>query len=307
MTRSRDQRMRSSRGVSLPEVLVVVVILAVFLLVVAMLLPAGREKARTLTCRQNLGRIGRGLLLYQNAVGHLPTVPKVGEAGDSPLSAVLGEFGLTSMVPLNDQEPPARVPGPPPSARKLAEFLCPSDPWAGDAGHPAPVSYRACAGDSTLGENGPFGFGRVVRLDEVQAGDGTEYTAAFAERLVGDGREKPAPRNYASVPGPVVEEDLGDPPAGSWRGDAGSDWSRPGWTSTLYNHAPTPNSPRSSIAKDSATAFLGASSSHPDAVHVLMLDGGVRPVRPAIAPAVWRAMATDSSEPAAPPKSEPAP
>ena len=299
MIRPQSSSPSPRRGVTLPEVLVVVVIVVVLVLLVAMLLPAGRERARTLACRQNLGRIGRGILLYQNALGHLPTVPKAGEGGKAPLSAILMEFGLGSMAALDAKEPPPRTPGPPPSPRTIPEFLCPSDPWTVQAKHPAPVSYRACAGSTTSGVDGVFAPGRIVSLQDVQAGDGAEYTAAFAERLVGDGRAHASPCNYAIVPGPVVPGGQVEPPPNSWRGDAGSNWSVPGWTSTLYNHAVPPNAPRSAIAEDGETASMGASSSHPGMVHVLTLDGGVRPIRPGIAPAVWEALATPTSTPEA--------
>jgi type II secretory pathway pseudopilin PulG len=279
-------------GVTLVEVLVILGILAFALLVLAMVLPRGREDARALRCQAQLRDIGAAVALYDGATGHLPTVPAPGAEGAGPLGAMLGQLGVARFAQLSDPAFRPGTPGPPPPAVAIRDFLCPSDPWTVDAGHPAPVSYRACAGDRTDGTDGAFAPGRTIRLADVASADGTEYTAAFAERLVGDGRPEPDRINYALVPGPVGPEGCGDPGAGSWRGDAGSDWSAPGWVSTLYNHAIAPGGSPSCVAEDGGSARMGASSGHPDAVHVLLLDGAVRRVRPGVEPRVWAMMAT---------------
>ncbi len=294
-----------SRGVTLIEVLVVAGVLLVALMVVAMLLTAGREGSRAVLCQRNLRDLGAALTLFDNAVGRLPTVPEPVAGGSSPQAEMLGQLGLTGFAGLADSSrPKLGAPAQPPKGTRLADLICPSDPFAADpqVPFPAPVSYRACAGGGADGRGGPFSPGEVVSLESVRQADGTAYTAAFAERLVGDGRPASTPIHYALVPGPIGDSGCGAVSPGAWRGDAGSDWSGASWISTLYNHALTPGASPSCVAEGGRSARMGASSGHPNRVHVLMLDGSLRPVTPAIAPEVWRVMGTvdDSRKEAAP-------
>src|SRR5262249_10794680 len=143
---------------------------------------------------------------------------------------------------------------------------------------------------TTAGGNGPFAPGRPTTRLAVDAADGLAYTAAFSERLLGNGRPVESPVNYTLVHGPIGEAGCGEPPASAWRGDAGSSWARADWVSTLYNHARPPGAARSCVAADGATAFMGTSSGHGGRVHVLMLDGSVKSYRTQVAPAIWQAL-----------------
>ena len=111
---------------------------------------------------------------------------------------MLLELGQPDFLDLRDpKQPPPRRPDALTGERPIPGFVCPSEPRATAAHFPAPISYRATTGDTPRGENGAFAPGRQVRLADVEAGDGLSYTAAFAERLVGDGRKAPAAWNYA--------------------------------------------------------------------------------------------------------------
>lgn len=235
-------------------------------------------------------RIGMGLGLYQQSAGRLPGV-RLGEAG--PIAAMLDDLGQPDFAAIDGPEkrPPRRLSGPV-AEHTIPGLICPSDRDASAARHPAPISYRANTGDTTDGLGGPFAIGRSVAIGEVEAADGASYTAAFAERLVGDGRSGvPGPADYAAVPGPIGPSGCPGVGPSAWRGDAGSSWLKADWRSTLYGHLPAPRSP-SCVAEDGRTAFLGASSPHPSGIHVLMLDGSSRTYRPDVAPAVWRALGT---------------
>jgi len=259
-------------------------------------LPRWRETARMAGCQQNLMRIGVGLQLYHQAARRYPTVPTLGgSVGDSPFKAMLDSLALPDFLELKD---PGSKPKPTVAAARgvrVPGLSCPSDPHAMTRLFNAPISYRGNAGDTPDGLHGPFEPGRVVTAAGVEAADGLSFTAAFAERLVGDGRDDhPAPINYASTPGPVGGLDNS---IGPWRGDAGSDWAEAAWRSTLYNHALMPGSPAPSrIAVDGGTAAIGASSAHPNRINVLLLDGSLRVVTPTINPDVWRALATTGVE-----------
>ena len=161
----------------------------------------------------------------------------------------------------------------------------------------APISYRATTGGDYLGRDGVFAPGRRIGLRDVEQGDGSSYTAAFAERLVGDGiADHFAAWNHAVVEGPLPPEGCSlimlKDRRGRWRGDAGSTWVLSEYRSTLYNHALLPNAPLSCLAADGQSAFMGASSGHVRGVNLLMLDGSVKLVLPTIDRRVWTEFAS---------------
>ena len=288
------------RGATPAEILTVFVILSFLFLIVLMTLPRQRENSRMAGCRRNLMHIGAGLMLYEGRQGRLPTTPELEvapEAGPSPLKSLLETLALPDLTQLRKDGPaPDARAGSVRGERPVPGFVCFSDPNASAGRFPAPVSYRACAGDQPAGVNGAFAPGRLVRLSEVEEGDGRAYCAAFSERLLGNGRENDrTPENYAFVAGPIPAGGCGSAVTARWQGDAGSSWSRADWRSTLYNHTRTPGAAVSCIADDGKTAAMGASSGHLQGVNVLFLDGSVRTVSRTVAPPVWRAMATTNT------------
>jgi hypothetical protein len=285
-------------GLSAIEVVVVLAIVIVFALCVAVTLPRRRETARMLLCQRNLMQIGIALGLYDQDQGVLPAVPELGAtaavSAEGPLKALLGELGLADLRALADTRgrPPKQA-NLPQGERRVPGFLCASDPNALAQFFAAPVSYRATTGDLSDGRNGAFAPGRRVSIRQVEAADGASYTAAFAERLVGDNQSQhPALSNYALAPGPLAGARC--PPVGitAWRGNAGASWTASTWQSTLYTHALTPGASPSCIAADRRSALMGASSGHPDGVNVLVFDGSVRTFTSAVDAKIWRAWAT---------------
>jgi prepilin-type processing-associated H-X9-DG protein len=275
---------------------VVILVLSLLVLVLLMSLPRRREVARGTSCQLNLMRIGVALALYDQEAQHLPIVPEPGSEEakrvSSPLKTLLETLGLPDLRGLeNPKRPPNRESGRTVEVGPVPGFVCPSDPNATGGGFPAPVSYRATAGDAPDGHNGGFAPGRVLRLADIEAGDGKGYTAAFAERFAGNRRPVPAVSNYAEVPAPINA--AGCPEAlNPWRGDAGASWVVADWQSTLYNHALTPNAAPSCIASDGRTALMGSSSGHTHGVNVLLFDGSVKVYTPRVDPKIWRDLAT---------------
>jgi len=296
----------------LVEVVVVLVIIALAVLLLLMAVPQGREQARLVACRRNLGQIGRALALYDQMQQKLPTVGDLAGLDEplatpspGPLRTLLDTLQLPDLTELRDPKTPLQPrPGPVPGEMPVPGFICPSDPNATAGRFAAPVSYRASTGAGPSGNDGAFTPGRVLSLQEIEAGDGLSYSAAFSERLVGDNQpNRIMPFNYQIVPGLLSRAGCptaSDPSA--WRGDAGSSWTAANFRSTLYNHALPPNGHPSCLAADGKTAFMGASSGHIRGLNLLRFDGAVTLVRPSIDQKVWQELAkigpTESREPA---------
>ncbi|MGE3821906.1 MAG: DUF1559 domain-containing protein [Isosphaeraceae bacterium] len=283
---------------TLIEVVVVGLVVALSLLVILATLPRLREGARLAGCRDNLRRIGQAVTLYDGSQGGLPFVGSL-SATDTPgpCALMLNVLGLPDFQAIDDLAKPRKPTlGPIPRAGRVPGFLCLSDPNASSPSHPSPISYRACAGDTIDGRNGAFAVGQRLSLETVDDGDGIGFTAAFSERLLGTGQdERIASSNYAITAGPPDLGGCPERPSRFWKGDAGSSWVEASWRSSLYHHAMVPNAPRSCVSEDGQFAFMGASSGHAEGVNVLILDGSVRTVRPSVAIAIWQALATTHS------------
>ncbi|WP_406696842.1 DUF1559 domain-containing protein [Singulisphaera sp. Ch08] len=283
-------------GISLVEVIIVLVVLSCFVLIMAMRMPRQREVARRVSCQKNLMQIGVALAIYDRSIGHLPFVPELGTDASqhtSPLRALLSELSVPDLRDVTDPEhPPVREAGFVAREQQVPGFICPSDPNATAGTFPATISYRANAGDTTDGQNGAFSPGHKMSLAEVEGGNGLEFTAAFSERLVGTNPPSRSLANYAEVSDPITAK--GCPPleTATWKGDAGASWYTSGWRSTLYQHAITPNAAPSCIAKNERSAEMGASSGHLGTVNVLILDGAVRTYSATVDPQIWRKLAT---------------
>lgn len=290
---------RVNRGVSLIEVVVVVVVVSILILAMLVSLPRRLETARRASCQRNLMQIGVALALYDQATGHVPTVPALGSPASraaSPLEALLRQLGLHDFRELSD---PAKAPNPQRGLevreQPIEGFVCPSDRNAAGRLFPAPVSYRATTGDTPDGQDGAFAPATPTSLAAIEAGDGAGYTAAFSERLAGNHRPVSSPANYAIAPGRIGPAGCPQAGASDWRGDAGSSWLGSNWQSTLYHHARAPGASPSCVADDGLTAIMGASSGHPAGVNVLLFDGSVRIFTPSVSLGVWRALATPQS------------
>jgi hypothetical protein len=302
----------SSRcGFTLTEAIVIIVIIALTFLILLMMVPQGREQARLVACRKNLGQIGIALALYDQSNQQLPAVvalPAVDgprrTRSAGPLRTLLETLQLPDLTELqNRNSPPKARPGQVPVEAPVPGFVCASDPNATAGNFAAPISYRATTGDSPPGENGAFAPGRVIRLRDVEAADGLSYTAGFSECLVGDNQAHAAALgNYFIVPGPLSGRGCpGESALTAWRGDSGRSWAWADHRFTLYNHALVPSVRPCCVASDGKSAFMSASSGHVRGINMLLLDGSVNLVRPTIATNVWREFARiNPAEPAEP-------
>jgi type II secretory pathway pseudopilin PulG len=291
---------RSCRGgLTASDLIVVLFLVAVLVLVMLMAMPRGREQARLTACQKNLAQIGLALALYDQTQRQLPTIDRPGpiddsglESGPGPLKILLQTLRQADFLGLAPNATPPQPTGPVPGKVPVPGLICSSDPNAIADLFDAPISYRGNTGGDYLGRNGVFAPGRRISLAEIEQGEGSSYTAAFSERLVGDGLDGHlSPWNYAAAAGPLPVQGCSlrwlKDRAAHWRGDAGSSWVVAGYRSTLYNHALQPGSPLSCVALDGQSAFMGASSGHSRGVDLLMLDGSVKLVLPSIDSQVW--------------------
>jgi hypothetical protein len=266
-------------------------------------------------CRNNLARIGVALALFDQMNGHLPEIGPPGSPDEtagpgsvspspspspSPLKMMLETLQLPDLTELRDRTiRPNGRPGQVPGEVRVPGFICAGDPNALSGRTRAPISYRAVTGDNPRGDNGAFAPGLAPSLAAIEARDGLGHTAAFSERLVGDGRAgHVAAINYQVVPPPLSSTGcprLAGPAA--WRGDAGSSWLTADYRSTLSNHALPPNGQPSCVAADGRKAVIGASSGPVDGGNLHQLHGSVSLVRPSIHPKIWRDYATIGAVP----------
>jgi prepilin-type processing-associated H-X9-DG protein len=297
------------RGYTAIDVLVAVFLVGLLALILLMAMPRGREAARLSACQRSLSQIGMALALYDQtqrcfpAIGGLASIDAPsGQAPSGPLKMMLEAFGLPNFLGLSPASSPPQPSGPVPGEVPVPGFVCASDPRATASPFRAPISYRGTTGGDHLGRDGVFAPGRRIGLRDVEWTDGASYTAAFAERLVGDGIEDHfTPWNYAAMDAPLPAEGcnlllLKDRGA-RWHGDAGSSWVPADYRSTLYNHGLLPNAQISCLADDGRTAFMGASSGHVRGVNLLMVDGSVKIVVPTVARSVWTEFAAIATNP----------
>ncbi len=280
------------------DVIVCVVLITLTVLVILLLLPRGREHARMASCQRNLAHIGFALAQYDLLEHALPTVFELARPDPpgpfrpkGPLLVLLETLVQPNFLGITDAKSPlAPHAGEVPGEIPVPGFTCASDSSA-TAGHfAAPISYRACTGDTPLGETGAFRVGRKISLQEIQDRDGLSFTAAFSERLAGDNlANHPAACNYALCEGPLTGAACPlQKGSAEWRGDAGSSWVSSDYRSTLYNHALAPGGQPSCIDNAGRTAFMGASSGHVSGINLLLMDGHVMVVTRSIDPKIWR-------------------
>jgi prepilin-type processing-associated H-X9-DG protein len=184
----------------------------------------------------------------------------------------------------------------------IPEFLCPSDidlitcPW----GH---NNYRACNGSTWSGRegNGMFGQNSTTSFKDVR--DGLSHTAMFSERAMGTwSRELYDPlADLYKMAGVWTEETfcsacaaLTPETSRAYLQDVegGQTWLEGNMNWTRYNHVLPPNRIGCKNGLTWDGVVLPASSRHPGGVNVLMGDGSVHFVEPAVDESVWRATGT---------------
>jgi prepilin-type N-terminal cleavage/methylation domain-containing protein/prepilin-type processing-associated H-X9-DG protein len=317
--------MRKQRGFTLVELLVVIAIIGIL---IAMLLPAvqaAREAARRSQCMNNLRQMGLAMINYESSYKVYPpsdvVVPdpatglltrSLGLSVHARLLPFVEEESLKTLVNFsasynNASNDTARM-------TRVAMFVCPSDGGENASSIPAPgapTSYHANQGSGvvwsiTVDPSDPnFALGPpngvLIRNGGVKVAhvtDGTSKTAAFAERIVGDGSNGTVSEESDTfAPGtqhPGVDKayldclavDIKDL-ARQGNSDIGFPWIRSYHSTTIYYHNNTPNG--RSCMFPPGQIMTTASSRHTGGVNVMLCDGSARFVDNEVSRLVWQA------------------
>lgn len=300
------------------------VVLAIVGVLAALLLPAvqmAREASRRSSCGNNLRQIGLALHNFESVHKRLPPgrgapLPRVFSAhayllpyleqsqiaDRLDLESAPTTFSVGSTSYSGDANFDAATAG-------IETLLCPSDP-TGDR-VPGSVygatSYAACAGTgafaggSLTGADGVFYLDSKTRFASIV--DGTSNTAAFSERLLGEGTPP------AVVPGSSAERAVRELPFGTdpddsactassdggWFVERGGKWILGNYGNTLYNHFAPPNAAAwDCMDMRQQKGRMTARSAHPGGIMLLRCDGSVAFQSEQVDATTWRAFASRS-------------
>jgi prepilin-type N-terminal cleavage/methylation domain-containing protein/prepilin-type processing-associated H-X9-DG protein len=305
-------------GFTLVELLVVIAIIGAL---VALLLPAvqsAREASRRAACGNHLRQLAVALQNFHDSQGRFPPgrggpVPKV-FSPQAYLLPYIEEGSLQARIDLTMAPTTIVVSGKshsgkanePAAKEAVAVLQCPSDAVAGRVpssifgatNYVANVGSAAVDGNLWPADGVFFGESRVKFNDLA---DGSAQTAAFSERMLGNGiAVSTLPPDQANLyilelknSVPVDEPTCASPASGGWYKERGAKWILGNYGNTLYNHHYRPNPPQwDCMNQPQQKGYIAARSYHVDGVNVAFCDGSVRFIIDSIELAIWRALAT---------------
>jgi prepilin-type N-terminal cleavage/methylation domain-containing protein/prepilin-type processing-associated H-X9-DG protein len=305
--------MKDRNAFTLIELLVVIAIVGTLVAILLPAVQAAREAARRSQCGNNLRQIG---ITMQNHHAALKVFPK-GRGNPFPLVFSVHSYLLPYMEEqqlqdlINYKFPPLTFGSNSGAVNaKAAEtlislFLCPSDRGEVPGLSFGPNNYVANTGTGTVlyghlktGGDGVFYDGSKIAFRQIT--DGSTYTAAFSESILGDNvpTTGTVPRSSDLA---VIELTGGSdttPTAcgagvGTWSVVRGAKWINGHYGDTLYNHYYQPNAAEWDCGNGSHNkALVSARSMHPGGVQVMFCDGHVTFVGNDVQLDVWRAYAT---------------
>ncbi len=312
-----------SRGFTLIELMVVILIIGILLGLVMPAVNSAREASRRAKCQVNLKQLALAAASYESIHEVFP----YGVGGGAPpgegrvprwstQSQLLIALEQTSLYNALNFSGVAWMADPiygPPNqtalATKLAVFLCPSDSDGSSdpfgLGHD---NYRGCAGtlpynlaadspDGSGRNDGMFWFQSAVRLSAIR--DGTSHTALFSERCLGSPSWADIKRDYFMT-SENISECLAATPVINARyliphELSGQRWGDGALFYTRYNHVFPPNKPSCLLGGTNdhqSQVVVSASSLHSGGVNLAAVDGSVRFIKDQVHPSVWKGTAT---------------
>jgi prepilin-type N-terminal cleavage/methylation domain-containing protein/prepilin-type processing-associated H-X9-DG protein len=321
---------RQRRAFTLVELLVVIAIIGIL---VALLLPAiqaAREAGRRTACMNNLRQMGLAMLNYETSYKVFPpsdvlvpgstgTPTSLGLSVHARLLPFVEEASLRTLV--NFSAAYNHTSNEAARKTRVAMFVCPSDGGGNATSNPAPgapTSYHANQGSGVVWSittnpsdpNYALGppNGVLIRNGGVKAAhiiDGLSHTAAFAERVIGDGSDEIATEESDTfAPGtthPGVDKAYADCRAMditdlSKQGNSavGFPWLRAYHSTTIYFHNNTPNG--RSCMYPPGQIMTTAGSRHSGGVNMMLCDGSARFVSEDISRPTWQALGSRNGE-----------
>lgn len=309
---------RPKRGFTLVELLVVIAIIGIL---IALLLPAlqvAREAARRMSCTNNLKQIGLALHSYHSSHRCFPAAGTVDLGSDGlSIHARLLPFVEQDTIHklinykvdyLHADNNQARM-------ATVSSFICPTDTDRMPQELGGRNNYYCNQGSGILwgvppkdtsdpnygmpAPNGVFYRDSFTRIAKIK--DGASNTAAFSEKILGDGSnafvspeaDTFRPGTYPATPDEAVRdciecniEDLSK----QGRSGVGAPWLQPYHSTTVYFHVAQPNTRSCMYAPGRIMTTAG--SRHPGMVNLLLCDGSVRNVNDTVNLQVWRALGT---------------
>jgi prepilin-type N-terminal cleavage/methylation domain-containing protein/prepilin-type processing-associated H-X9-DG protein len=333
---------RRHSAFTLIELLVVIAIIGVLISLLLPAVQAAREAARRVECVNNLKQIGIALHNYHDTLGVFPY-----GMGAYANYVCMWNSAQSMMLPFLDQTPlynainfnfPVYSPscnslGPAwtdlawvvnltATSTKVAVFLCPSDTSVfPDPTYPG-FNYLGNSGVNPRGwwnpQVGDGLFYKTSRVSVAAIKDGMSNTAAFSERLKGDGDDQHYTPYADTLIAPAFssarfdQNDLVEmnrfaqacqnlSPDGNLHTSFAQDvWFGGGW-GALYGHLLPPNHNSCVNGAPYIGPFTGsvyegsamtASSRHSGGVNVLLADGAVRFVKESVGQRPWWALGT---------------
>lgn len=306
--------MRSRRaGFTLIELLVVIAIIAVL---VALLLPAvqqAREAARRSQCRNQIKQLGLALASYEEI---FTAFPPANTNNLSMNARLLPQLDMNNVfekidfnVPYNNANNAVAM------NTIVPSFVCPSDVDLLPGSLGARNNYYANTGTEiiytlpspTVGGTNygmPFPNGIIIQGTSIKMRDitdGASNTAAFSERVKGDGSNGiSTPKSDTYQPGTypgTADQALADCMAVNTSdltkqgySNSGAPWLQPYHSTTMYYHVATPNT--RSCMFPPGRIMTTPSSFHAGGVTLALCDGSVRFVSDSIDLALWRSLGT---------------
>ncbi len=280
----------SRRGVSLPEVLVVIAIIGLLVGLLGPAIQQTRERGRVLSCRDRMRQLVIACHSHESFHQSFPATStywleptNAGAVLRLPISAhrhLMAHLDVNVFreIDFTDATAPLVVSTPPTSLsaknnallrRTVSLFLCPSEtPQAGA------TNYRCNMGASVeilvpspgassepLAASGAFVNGRSVHLSEIR--DGLSQTALWSERVLGDGnpsqyspfRDRYSPTQPVATTQEAISicRDFAVAVPASHDSYMGWDWLLGGRIHTWYFHVAVPNSTTPDCSHGSGT------------------------------------------------------